>query len=263
MKFINDSDVIVWKEHYKTLYDAEEKNLWDFWRKIDYDNLPDEEFCGYVNIEFEEVSIDVSGDVDFNFSSDSNTRKWQKRKYEYYLNIIEKDGDASDEDKNRAKELLSYCEQRMFSPCNMSLVVRTGGMNNVKGKLSQDVHALDRFDVFVYVLDDYLSKPKENRNQMHIIFSYAWTNSTENRERLAKFLNKFDSTDDYFEKMYRIESNEESKKLIKHLTESGQKTINSTARVMEFLTLAKEFWRLKPINCSICELRDSCKLKKK
>ena len=63
--------------------------------------------------------------------------------------------------------------------------------------------------------------------------------------------------------MYRIESNEESKKLIKHLTESGQKTINSTARVMEFLTLAKEFWRLKPINCSICELRDGCKLKKK
>ena len=131
--------------------------------------MPDEKFCGYVNIEFEEVSIDVSGDVDFNFSSDSNTRKWQKRKYEYYLNIIEEDKYTSDEDKNRAKELLSYCEQRMFSPCNMSIMVRTGGMNNVKGKLSQDVHALDRFDVFVYVLDDYLSKPKENRNQMHII----------------------------------------------------------------------------------------------
>ena len=93
--------------------------------------MPDEKFCGYVNIEFEEVSIDVSGDVDFNFSSDSNTRKWQKRKYEYYLNIIEEDKYTSDEDKNRAKELLSYCEQRMFSPCNMSIMVRTGGINNV------------------------------------------------------------------------------------------------------------------------------------
>ena len=75
-------------------------------------------------------------DIDFNFSSDSNTRKWQKRKYEYYLNIIEKDGDASDEDKNRAKELLSYCKQRMFSPCNMSLMVRTGGktLKSVNGR---------------------------------------------------------------------------------------------------------------------------------
>jgi len=96
-----------------------------------------------------------------------------------------------------AFELTQEFNCRVYESTNLSLLFRTGGLNNVKGALSQDSRALDRFDVFIYVLNDYLSIEKEKRSNMHLIFSHAWKNSVDNRGCLEKYLSQFDRVVEY------------------------------------------------------------------
>lgn len=172
-QFSCDSSKDVWEEFYKMYY-GNHGSTWGFWDNVKFDTLMGTENDQYASVEFGGIKGEVRGEVDFNFNSNENLRVWQKRKYNYYLEILDKDRDMSFDEKEEAKKLLKECKDEMYYPNNLSLVFRTGGLNNVKGLLSQDSRALDRFDVFIYVLDDFLSIEGDKRSFMHLIFSYAW-----------------------------------------------------------------------------------------
>lgn len=260
MKFEEDFSKKVWDYHYSNYYNFENGDVWEFWKNIEI-KIKEENIIS-AKVRFKDNVFEISGDIDFNFKSNKNPCIWQERKYEYYSDIIDNDKTIKEKEKELVKELLSFCKARMYSPCNMSLMLRTGGINSLKGNLSQDIRSLDRFDVYTYILDNYFKTKKLEcfNKEMHIIFSYAWKNSICNRKLLEKFLDEFESIYDYFEKMYRIKNTNESKKLINSLIESGKQPINTMKRVKEFLELAEKFWELKPVNCSICEYHKNCKI---
>lgn len=243
-QFSSDSSKDVWDAFYKIYYGNKE-SVWGFWDNVEFENLMGNENDQYASVEYNGIKGEVHGEVDFNFKSDENPRAWQKRKYNYYWGILDKDKKMSPSEKKDAKNLLKECKNKMYDPNNLSLIFRTGGLNNVKGLLSQDSRALDRFDVFIYVLNDFLSIEKDKRSSMHLILSYAWKNCVDNRANLMEYLKEFDGILDYFTKALLIEETDESKDFINRLIISGSKPIDDGKRVVEYLNLAKEYWGLR------------------
>ncbi len=253
--YTSDSASDVWGEYYKPFY----SNIdWDFWKIFDYDNLigGDNGKRKYAAVSKKRIinsqydSFDnckLGGEMDFNFNSDKQS--WQKDKYGYYEDILEKDDKMKEADKDKALEILRQCRKTQYTRCNLSVIIVTGGLNSLKGKLSQDRRALDRFDAFIYILSDYFHKRNAGREKaegcgedyMHIIFSEAWHSAKGNRECLGEYLNLYTDINDYFMKNYNIDDNE----LIKALIHSGKEPIDSGERVMEYLRLANWYWREK------------------
>lgn len=258
MKYYSDSSKDVWDNFYKIYYKNTE-DVWDFWAYVDFDDLKGKEEDQYASVAYKGIKGEVHGEVDFNFKSDKNPKAWQKRKYDYYENILQNDDKMSSGDKQDAISMLMECRDRMYEPNNLSLLFRTGGLNNLKGGLSQETRALDRFDVFIYVLNDYLSTVKEKRSYMHLIFSQAWKNSADNRACLKEYLNQFDNIEEYFEKVLLIKKTNKSKDFIKRLIISGTKPINDGKRVIEYLKFAKEYWDLKQEQINSVFKRESSK----
>lgn len=211
-----DASKKMWAEYYQPFYS---KIDWDFWKIFDYEHLRQEKERYYARYNEENTKpeyvffkdCELGGEMDFNFKSDLNPRLWQRRKYEYYKHILEIDTEMPDIDKKEAVDLLERCKERQYDPCNCSVIIRTGGLNNVKGKASQDKRALDRFDVFIFILNDYFEKRNNQReygkkeDYMHIIFSESWHGSKENREILYKYLKLYGDIEDYFVKNYNID----------------------------------------------------------
>lgn len=250
--YSSDSSGDVWQEYYEPFY----KNIgWDFWNIFDYPKSESSEKkrvyakCYKNSEKYSEIFLNcqLGGEMDFNFNSNRIPKMWRKGKYEYYENLIKKDSEMTQNDKNKAYKLLKECKKRQYRCCNLSVFIRTGGLNNIKGKISQDKRALDRFDVFVFVLNDYFDKRNKyekngyREDYMHIIFSEAWHGAKENRERLYEYLKLYRNIEDYFKKNYNINN----KELIKDLIESGSKPIDSGNRVIEYLEFAKRYWNAK------------------
>lgn len=248
----NDSSGKIWIEYYKPFYS---KMPWDFWNIFEYPNSEQQKEgrvyakCKKETEKYEKTFIEceLGGELDFNFNSNPDPKKWRGAKYEYYKNVLENDDKLIDVDRVHAIELLDDCKERSKKRCNFSLIIRTGGLNNVKGKMSQDKRPLDRFDVFIFILNDYFNKRNEQEkngqkeNYMHIIFSEAWHNAKVNRECLYEYLRLYRDIEDYFEKNYNISD----KKLIEDLIESGSKPIDNGERVVEYLMLAQRYWDAK------------------
>lgn len=237
-KYSSDSSIDVWKNYYTRFYGSMD---WDFWKIFDYEELKRENGRLYagcrkdLDSKYNHLKVcKLGGEMDFNFNS---SRTWQKAKYEYYKNLLK--GDAV------AIELLESCKERQYKCCNLSVVITTGGLNNLKGRASQDIRSLDRFDVFIFILNDYFNKRNRRNNKkedfMHIIFSEAWHNSKENRKCLYEYLSLFTDINDYFQKNYAIDDRD----LVKDLIVSGSKSIDSKTRAIEYLNLAQRYWSKK------------------
>ena len=266
-EYCSDSSKELWEDYYKPFYSSIN---WEFWGILDWKNLQKKGERYYVkcdekNIESKFVSlkritqgeevdfnlikkITLGGEMDFNFIK-NDPKKWHKNKYGAYEETIKDDKEMLQEDKDAACQLLEKCQERQCMCCNFSVLIRNGGLNNLKGKMSQDRRALDRFDVFIFVLNDYFVKRNNQRkvgqkeDYMHIIFSESWHNAKENREILCEYLGLYNDIKDYFIRNYRI--NDE--KLIEDLIESGSKPINSGKRVEEYLKLANRYWDAKEV----------------
>lgn len=256
-EYKSDSSKKIWTEYYMPFYS---KMDWDFWKVFDYEHLRKEKGRYYARYNKKNIGsgydyfkgCELGGEMDFNFNSDPNPRLWQRRKYEYYKDLLETDTEMTSADKEEAVDTLDKCKKRQNNPCNLSVIISMGGLNNVKGKVSQDKRALDRFDIFIYILKDYFDKrnkvdPKEyEEDYMHIIFSEAWHYAKGNRECLYEYLRLYKDIEDYFKKNYNIDIKEDKfKNLIKNIVESGKKPIDSGKRVMEYLKLAEQYWDAK------------------
>ncbi len=250
--YLNDSSKEIWEEFYKPFYS---KISWDVWKVFDFEHLRQDKERYYArynekNTESKYVFLkgcELGGEMDFNFNSAPDPKKWREAKYGYYKRFLEDDEDMTNVDRDKAKDLLDECRERSKKRCNFSILIRTGGLNNVKGKMSQDRRALDRFNVFIFILDDYFEKRNKQRGNgqkedyMHIIFSESWHNAKENRETLYKYLKLYGNIEDYLEKNYNIND----KKLVRDLIKSGSKPIDSGERVVEYLRLVKRYWDTK------------------
>ncbi len=173
------------------------------------------------DIDYFDVCIRLSGEVDFNF----NEKHFPN--IEWLL--------CREEDSNiREKSLLilEECKRKHYTLLNFSLMQTMGDMQGFKGKQCED-----RLDKFLFFLYRYFQASEVNRNNTSII-----QNASEmNRKYLMEYLNGFQSFAGYCEKIYFIRDS----KFIDALVQSGIQPINTPKRAREYLDLANKFWGIK------------------
>lgn len=195
----NDSDQTAWK-FYKSFYGnkltTNDKNR---------------------HLTYNDISIDVNGDVCFNV-------KLQPQKRYTLLGSIVKNEDCFDQ----LKELL---DSLLYSPINISILPKTGGLNTVKGQFT-----CDRFDSFIWLINAYyngLRAPIVNRGTKNSYIS--------NQSILADFLNKIGSTEEFCHLFYGVNDDE----LIEELIASGVNDISTPNEFYNYLQLAIKFWNAR------------------
>lgn len=230
---------------YFTHYDRDE-NAWKLYKSIYGEKLlvaKEKYELKYDN----ESSIEVSGDCCFNF----NIKKYRYLENIILNGIIDKVTKIKLEDLNLCDKLyrkyllrkLQFCKKYHHSPYNISLMPKTGKLNNKKQQIAND-----RFDSFLWSLEllyagnDALILTGDDN-----VFVY-------NRNELEKCLFSFKSVYDYCDFFYKGLD----KKLIDKIIASGKCAINSPMRVHEYLNLAYEFWD-KREKCMPAEILSNCR----
>lgn len=175
-------------------------------------------------------NIGFAGDCCFNF----NTNKKNK------LNsIINKDNTVKIK-KSLLTEILQSCYLMHYSPLNFALMPINGGMNNIKG--DGRIHGLDRFDILISSLNLYYRTKHIHPTAIKIIAEFEGSYNS-----LVPFLNSIGSFKSYCDFFYPelTSKSTKDKKLLNALIKSGQKPIDSTERVIEYIELAIRFWEAK------------------
>lgn len=147
--------------------------------------------------------------------------------------------------KEMCLRLLKLCEKFYFSKYNLSLLPVTGGLNNLKGslffddngsiKFSKDKQSgkqLDRFDTFIFVVNEYYKDKEENTLLL------SCSKNKPNEPCLIAFLETFKNVYDFCNKLYQLYD----RKLIDMLIENGEKDIITINDVERYCQLALIFW---------------------
>ena len=134
------------------------------------------------DVEYCEATLRYGGDCDFNFND---------KKYKLFMKIICGDLDASEQEKENAKEKLNKCKKNHHRLLNFSLMQAIGNMQGVKGE-----NRFDRIDTFVYELNRYFSKTSNK------ILSAS---TKQNVNLLIEYLNGFKDIYEYCCKIYFIQ----------------------------------------------------------
>ena len=158
-------------------------------------------------------SIEVAGDVCFNFTLKNG------KFFTLYGSIIRDDEVFS--------SLNEQLEKVRYSPMNISIMPKTGGLNNIKKTIGND-----RFDAFARLLSHYYVG-----NQVPIINGGAINMTIEQRLLLSKFLDSYSSVYDYFEDIYGISSF-----VTKDLVIAGSRLITTKDHFFEYINMAVTFW---------------------
>ena len=124
--------------------------------------------------------VELSGDIDFNFKGGFAHNRIQSYKHALLNSEVDekiKDGFIND---------LAICENLRNSCINVSLLPKTGSLNNLKQGVGND-----RFDTFILVLDMYYNRENE------LIFNHSTNN---NMQIIKDFMDDFVNVYDYCEK---------------------------------------------------------------
>lgn len=195
----------------------------------DFDNRAINFYNKYYNEQLKENKQDyiykhnkkeiiVSGDVCFNISL-------KRGKYFTLFGSIVKDiNNLISSEFDRNVEILRY------SPMNISITPKKGGLNNIKKSIGND-----RFDTFVWLMDLYYKGIR-----VPIINSGVINMDIKNKKILAEFLDSYDSVNEYFNDIYGLESD-----FIDKLKKSGEKEITTKDSFFEYICLALEFFELR------------------
>ena len=177
----------------------------------------------YSELQIENNNIQISGDTDFNFGPGwSNSIA---NKYEGYL------GEIPQEHKKVYQHQLSICKELFYSIVNVSLMPRTGNLQNTKKGLGND-----RLDTFIWALSSYYD------GETSLLFNNAtFQNTTHLKEYFKLFINgKSDPIYNYCSYIYGI-----SDGLVDDFIKSGKLAIDSPERVIGYMRLAYRFWNHK------------------
>lgn len=223
-----DSCMDVWDKLYKIVYRE------TFGQIFDFDNLDDKETrqeCKrwyakintntHLELRKQFPKFKIAGDCDFNFNS---------KKIDLFTRMINRENDDMCQ-CTIIQELLNECALYHHQLCNFSFMPITGGLQLVKGRGN-----VDRFDKFIYILDDYYKTLGEEKEK-HIIFSSA----RRNREALKVYLDYFKNIETYCSKVYLI--NDED--FIEELIHNGAREIKTILDVKRYLNLAIKYWKNK------------------
>ncbi len=164
-------------------------------------------------------TIPVSGDVVFNFN---------QSKLRYFQYVIDNDNTATNEYKSYVKKLLEICSKFHHSPENITILPKTGAINNIKQSLGND-----RPDVFLASLKLYYDGYKS------LILSNDKC-TPQNMPYLEKFLDSFkgeNSICNFSKFIYHIDE-----KFTIELCEHGKTPIKTVADVHKYILLAYKYW---------------------
>ena len=190
-------------------------NVWKFY------------YCRYGNqLKGKKLTINgkefnVHGEVDFNFSMD---------KINEYKYIIKNDKKVATEKRELANELLDICSYYNYSLLNYSIMPSTGNLQATKGSIGKD-----RFDVFIWALYLY------DKGTDLILNSQT---TAQNLHELIGVLDAFRPMSQYYEIIYDISE----PGLISSLIKSGEKRIDTTDRVLDYIVLAFRVWQTRNNN---------------
>lgn len=188
---------------------------------------------GIRNFKFQgNKSIEISGDIDFNFKMNH---------IRYFIDIINNGkSEMAEAQKMNLKKILIKFHNLTYHPNNISLLPRTGALNNIKKSLGND-----RLDTILFALKLYYEKGITS----FILSSSCGPNPPyiANRNKLKEFLDSFncgsnnsESIYSYCNQIYHIDEN-----LVNDLCLSGSKPIDTPERVEDYLDLATRFWAQK------------------
>lgn len=211
-----------------------------------------------VEVNKHKLRCEMAGDCVFNFN---------ENKYAKLYNIIV--DSKSNDKKEYAIKLLNKCKDKHHSRQNIALMPVAGGMNNLKGNIyyrmetkEYKIHMtgrfpnsmLDRPDTFIVYLDKFfdmkksihlndLSDPIKMIGQFltNSIFtkSFLGFNFTE----LYDFMASFDSTVHFCELFYQIDE-----EFVKKMRMCGKEPINNIDRLISYMELAEEYWKIQDKN---------------
>ncbi len=237
IEFDPDSSPQAW-EHYINIYDLEQKPFCDY----DFDNLtffsnkngkyvkkPQKPYsrlyalskdCKYNEEKrcFKPPYTRLSGDTDFNFNGN---------KCKIFKKIIG--------NNNEALEQLEHCKNMHHNLLNFSIMQTVGNMQKSK-RIGISNEKYDRFDSFIYHLDEYYKEAKDKRNDTFI----AKNSSKSNRPFLIEYLNTFENLKEYCKKIYFIYDDN----LIERLIANGQNPLNYDV-MLKYMDLAETYWEVK------------------
>lgn len=232
-----DSSIEAW-EYYNKIYTEEH---WGLIKEFDIDNIEFNVHVRYyarlkkdskLNSGFKEISSSKSSSFNFSLAGDCDFNFNEKKK-KLFSELL-KDCDKN-VDRNEVEGLLEYCCNMHHNKINFSLMPRTGALNNFKGcmKHKSEKHSYDRLDVFIYHLNNFFSEGNED----------IFKRSTETNKKYIEFYlkNNFEDIYDYCNKIYFIDN----RKFIKKLIENGKKAITNANDLIEYMNLAKEYWKIK------------------
>lgn len=160
--------------------------------------------------------IDVAGDVCFNLNLKNG------KFYTFFGSIIH--------DEKIFNELESLLGKMRYSPMNISIMPRTGGLNNIKKAIGND-----RFDIFAWLVNLYYEGVKTP-----IINAGALNMKVSNRIQLKNFLDSYEDVYDYYSDVYKID-----KSLTDKLVCHGQCLIIQKVDVYKHIDLALDFWEAR------------------
>ncbi len=181
-----------------------------------------------------EATKRLAGETDFNFND---------IKYSYYKKLLFEKYMKNEVNKETLYENianLDKCNQMHHTVLNFSLMQVVGNLQGAKSKgliLNGKYEFLDRLDTFVYILSCYLDKSGTEFENNIIIENATYAN----RKELIDYLNEFSDIYDYCKKIYFIND----KVFIDKLKESGNKPIKGGEDVVNFMSLAFQFWNKK------------------
>ena len=161
--------------------------------------------------------IQVNGDVSFNIVPTSFDGK--RRLYESILN-----------ETNVSDVLKDSLEDMRYSPMNINILPKTGGLNNIKQSLGND-----RFDTFAYFMNQYYEGIK-----VPIINAGALNMCIVNRLELQDFLDSYNTAGEFFADIYGIDET-----FVRELIESGKSLITNKKDYCNYMKLACKYWELR------------------
>lgn len=192
----------------------------------------------------------LSGECDFNFN---------EKKYPMFRKLLIRDMQNDPDALRDAIMQLDECAQMHHTLVNFSLMPVMGDLQGFKGQKkfeSLEEGAFDRFDSHIVALNCFFKEDykKESWSKCNSeIFQWLGKRtdmSPQNKNILLYYLNSFggkEKTDgknamlDYCKNIYFIDDED----FINRLVEAGKKPINKGNEVVNYMNLAKEYWKKK------------------
>jgi hypothetical protein len=194
------------------------ESAWDFYLKYYGEFLFKNEEEKFI-FKHGSRKIQVNGDVTFNIDPAFFKPKLSKKTEKLYESTLS--------DTEVSEELKSTLKVMRYSPMNINILPKTGGLNNIKQSLGND-----RFDTFAYFMNQYYEGIK-----VPIINAGAPNMCIENRLELQNFLDSYNCASDFFADIYGVDET-----FVNELIESGKSLIINREDYCNYMKLACKYW---------------------